>query len=255
MLLTVLGFVVAMSLSFRSSTAYERYSEGRKYWAQLALATQSLARLVWIHADERESAAQDDLMAKLTFCNLLAAFPVALKHKLRFEPFTSYDDLYPRIRHLEVLAHNAEQQDWELPSGWRVVGWTLGLPMAEQNPRKLLKNAKQPLGNIPLEILSYCSTFIKTIIDNGTFKATVYHTQAMTMLTQMNDILAGTDRVLNTPLPIAYSSMTCHLINSARRYVRILIQSPVALHHQWTISSSETTMRCSILWARKATAN
>lgn len=30
MLLTVLGFVVALALSFRSSTAYERYSEGRK---------------------------------------------------------------------------------------------------------------------------------------------------------------------------------------------------------------------------------
>jgi predicted membrane chloride channel (bestrophin family) len=29
-LLTVLGFVVALALSFRSSTAYERYSEGRK---------------------------------------------------------------------------------------------------------------------------------------------------------------------------------------------------------------------------------
>jgi len=29
-LLTVLGFVVALSLSLRSSTAYERYSEGRK---------------------------------------------------------------------------------------------------------------------------------------------------------------------------------------------------------------------------------
>lgn len=29
-LLTVLGFVVGLSLSFRSSTAYERYIEGRK---------------------------------------------------------------------------------------------------------------------------------------------------------------------------------------------------------------------------------
>jgi ion channel-forming bestrophin family protein len=30
-LLTVLGFVVGLALSFRSSTAYERYTEGRKY--------------------------------------------------------------------------------------------------------------------------------------------------------------------------------------------------------------------------------
>lgn len=31
-LLTVTGFVVGLALSFRSSTAYERYMEGRKYW-------------------------------------------------------------------------------------------------------------------------------------------------------------------------------------------------------------------------------
>jgi len=30
-LLTVLGFVVAFGLSFRCSTAYERYNDGRKY--------------------------------------------------------------------------------------------------------------------------------------------------------------------------------------------------------------------------------
>ena len=30
-LITALGFVVALSLSFRSATAYERYAEGRKY--------------------------------------------------------------------------------------------------------------------------------------------------------------------------------------------------------------------------------
>ena len=30
LLLAVLGFVVGLGLSFRSSTAYERYSEGRK---------------------------------------------------------------------------------------------------------------------------------------------------------------------------------------------------------------------------------
>lgn len=34
--------------------AYERYSEGRKFWAQLTLTLQSLARPIWVHANERE---------------------------------------------------------------------------------------------------------------------------------------------------------------------------------------------------------
>src|SRR5882757_3269220 len=36
-LLTITGFVVGLALSFRSSTAYERYSDGRKYWSQLIM--------------------------------------------------------------------------------------------------------------------------------------------------------------------------------------------------------------------------
>lgn len=65
-LLTVLGFVVALGLSFRSSTAYERYAEGRKYWAQLILATQVLGRTFWVHAKEREGdLKKKDILAKL----------------------------------------------------------------------------------------------------------------------------------------------------------------------------------------------
>ena len=52
-LLTVLGFVVAFSVTFRSSTAYERYSEGRRYWSSLILTSRNLGRHVWINMAER----------------------------------------------------------------------------------------------------------------------------------------------------------------------------------------------------------
>ncbi|VUC23779.1 unnamed protein product [Clonostachys rosea] len=204
-LLTVLGFVVGLSLSFRNSTAYERYAEGRKYWTQLSLATQNLARLVWVHVAEREGSEVEDLLAKVTFCNMLVTFAYALKHKLRFEPFTHYDDLEPRLKHLNVLAKKAEPRDFANPSTLRRAALALGFPMAESNPRKLIKKSTKPLGNVPLEILTYCSEYFKSVIDNETFKAPIYQTQALNMLTTMNDILTGTDRILNTPLPIAYS--------------------------------------------------
>lgn len=204
-LLTVLGFVVGLSLSFRSSTAYERYNDGRKYWANLSNVTQSLARVIWIHADERADHAQEDLLAKISFCNMLVTFSYALKHRLRFEPFTHYGDLEPRLRHVDMIAKTAERRDWTEPSVWKRLGLVLGLPMAESNPRKLMKNPKKPLGNIPLETLSYASRYVKSVIDNGTLKAPAYQTQAMTFLGTMHDILAGTDRVVNTPLPMAYS--------------------------------------------------
>lgn len=112
-LLTVLGFVVGLALSFRSTTAYERYNDGRKYWSQLTLTSRNLARLIWVHVHERhaesEELGKEDLLAKLTAINLINAFAVALKHRLRFEPATEYPDLDPLITHLDTMAGNADQ--------------------------------------------------------------------------------------------------------------------------------------------------
>ncbi len=65
-MLTVTGFVVGLGLSFRSSTAYERYADGRRYWSQLMLACQSLGRVFWVHALERDGDLREgDILAKL----------------------------------------------------------------------------------------------------------------------------------------------------------------------------------------------
>lgn len=65
-LLTVLGFLVGLTLSFRQSTAYERYMEGRRLWAALTTSSENLARIFWLHAREREDEqGKEDLLAKL----------------------------------------------------------------------------------------------------------------------------------------------------------------------------------------------
>jgi putative membrane protein len=209
LLLTVLGFVVGLALSFRSSTAYERYNEGRKYWAQLTLASQNLARLIWIHVDERHSdpaLGKQDLLAKISCLNMISAYAVALKHKLRFEPYMHYDDLKHLVGHLDTYARAADIPDPRTkPNIFKTAGQFLGVPMAESNPRKLVKRSRVPLGNLPLEILSHLSSYMKHIYDNGTFKVSIYQTQSLNAISTMNDVLTGTDRILNTPLPIAYS--------------------------------------------------
>lgn len=72
-LLTVTGFVVSLSLSFRNSSAYERYMEGRKYWAQVILSSQNLARTFWIHTKERPDKKEKDILAKLSVLPSTAA--------------------------------------------------------------------------------------------------------------------------------------------------------------------------------------
>ena len=205
----MLGFVVGLSLSFGSSTAYERYNEGRKYWAQLYFLSQTLARLVWVHAEERHTQdanmGKHDLVAKISCLNLIVAYAVALKHKLRFQPSMHYDDLQHLIGHLDTYAKAAEVRTQKRDNIFKKTGQFLGLPMAEDNPRRLIKKASVPLGNLPLELLTHISAYLKTIYENGTFRITIYQTQSMNVLMTMNDVLTGTDRILNTPLPIAYS--------------------------------------------------
>ncbi|KAL8838926.1 MAG: hypothetical protein Q9176_004731 [Flavoplaca citrina] len=110
-LLTVLGFVVGLGISFRTSSAYERYVDGRKFWAQLSQTSRDLARHIWIHVDERHEAdaqlGKADLLGKVTALNLILAFAVALKHRLRFEPYAQYEDLEQLVAHLSTFAGDA----------------------------------------------------------------------------------------------------------------------------------------------------
>ncbi|KAK4935924.1 hypothetical protein LTR10_023090 [Elasticomyces elasticus] len=210
-LLTITGFVVSLALSFRSSTAYERYTEGRKYWAQLMLTSRSLARLIWIHTGERHDVSEEqgkaDLLGKLTALNLVNAFAVALKHYLRFEPSVEYPDLQPLIGNIHTLAGEADQNTLQpkKQTPWHEAGEYLGVSFAESNPRKLIKRSKDNLGNLPLEILNYLAAYMDEIMKNGQLSVPVHQTHVMNNVTSLAEVLTGTERVLSTPVPLAYS--------------------------------------------------
>ncbi|KAI2607881.1 UPF0187-domain-containing protein [Hypoxylon sp. NC1633] len=206
-LLTITGFVVGLGLSFRSSTAYERYAEGRKYWSQLIFTCQSLGRVFWLHAVEREGSAKQDILSKLTAMNLIVAFAVSLKHKLRFEPYTYYDDITELVDHIDTFARSAtkEHEMRPKPGMFKVIGENLGLSFAASNPRKLMKKAQSPLGNLPLEILCYLTAYVDELALNGQLPVGMQQTAAYNNLQALNDVMVNTERVLNTPLPIAYA--------------------------------------------------
>lgn len=112
-LLTVLGFIVGLSLSFRFSTAYERYNDGSKYWSALMINARVMARIIWLFVEERHDASEElgktDLLGKLSAINLLNTYAMAVKHRLRFEPATQYVDLAPLVVHLDTMAGRAQQ--------------------------------------------------------------------------------------------------------------------------------------------------
>jgi hypothetical protein len=115
--------------------------------------------------------------------NLVVAFAQALKHRLRFEPYTHYGDLKDLVQHLDTFAREATElephrSDPGPASFWKSWGQYLGLSFAMSNPRKTLKRARYPLGNLPLEILSHLQVYVKSIIADGNFRANAYQSQA-----------------------------------------------------------------------------
>lgn len=145
-----------------------------------------------------------------TSLNLLVGFAVALKHKLRYEPYTGYDDLVHFVGHLDTYAHAATMKEPEKvhrpkPHFMKLLGGYLGISFAASNPRKAIKRAGHPLGNLPLEILTYLACFTDELVTNNQLVIPMHQTLAYNNIAVLNDVLMGTERVLTTPLPIAYS--------------------------------------------------
>lgn len=111
-LLTVLGTVLGLVISFRTSSAYERYQDGRKLWANISITSRNLAQMIWIHTpndrplrqDGSKPTALESIIEKKTMINLIQAFSVSVKHFLRGETGVYYEDLYPLISFLPKFA-------------------------------------------------------------------------------------------------------------------------------------------------------
>ncbi|KAJ3532978.1 hypothetical protein NMY22_g7532 [Coprinellus aureogranulatus] len=106
-LLTVGGVVLGLVISFRTSSAYERYQDGSKMWTNIGTASRNLAQQIWIHVpDERQFPDKEPtpmlhvIIEKKTMINMIHAFAVSVKHLLRDEPGVFYDDLYPSVAFL-----------------------------------------------------------------------------------------------------------------------------------------------------------
>ncbi|KAI5306087.1 hypothetical protein KEM56_002259 [Ascosphaera pollenicola] len=185
------------------------YMEGRRYWSSLMQASRHLARCIWIYTSEREGeAGKEDVIEKLTGINLILAFAVALKHRLRFEPEVAYDDLYGLVCHVDTFAKAAYDSGYrtEQNETWlNRIGEYLRLPFAMTNPRKAIKKTRKPIGNLPLELLNNLSAYVYKICDSGKMKLAAHQGQACDAIYTMEDAMNGTDRVLNTPLPLAYA--------------------------------------------------
>ena len=144
-----------------------------------------------------------------TCINIIRGFVVATKYRLRRQPGYDYPDLRPLIQNLSTLAKRAHLADGSQPqkqySSLRLAGQFLGVPGTTSDPCKALRKGPTYHGNLPFEVLNYLSAYIHIVIANGTMNVPVMQVQAMTALSTLLECLTGMERVLGTPLPIAYN--------------------------------------------------
>ncbi len=146
---------------------------------------------------------------------MILAFAVSLKHKLRFEPYAHYPDINSLVSHLDTFAlaaHKEENTVEPKHSPWKAIGIYLGIPFAESNPRKILKRADRPLGNLPLEILTYIASYIEETTVNQTLKNPVITGQIMNAIAALTDTQSSAERVLTTPLPVGYNILISQIV-------------------------------------------
>ncbi|KIJ49262.1 hypothetical protein M422DRAFT_28203 [Sphaerobolus stellatus SS14] len=115
-LLTVVGTIIGFVISYRTTSSFERYNEGRRLWSQIILHSRNCARTVWFHVPDISAATPDaknrsdeelkarTIVEKKTVVNLIEAFGVAVKHYLRGEVGTYYEDLWHLVKFLPAYA-------------------------------------------------------------------------------------------------------------------------------------------------------
>ncbi|KAK9457601.1 Bestrophin, RFP-TM, chloride channel-domain-containing protein [Dipodascopsis uninucleata] len=274
-LITILGFVTSLALSFRVNTAYERYNEGRKFWAQLQSTIRDFARYVWIQIPMKKGYEKESVMKKIVCLKLLAGFAIALKHHLREELGTDYEDLKPFVEYLptyarkrselsalederkrleqlrqqeeldkaatahEVLQSSAinEIQSLEEPLAQTFTNAAVMTPLqrvaSALNQYSVVDKINQSMrqwlptdpklseylidrndrisratvihGNLPLEILQFIAYYCREMQhEQGALnpsEVSFFYTQT----NSLTEILTGTERILRTPLPLAYN--------------------------------------------------
>lgn len=149
-LLTVLGTVLGLVISFRTTSAYDRYWEGRKLWGNIALASRNIGMIIWIHVPlkrkvkEGENADDVQLRAiieRKSMMNLVQAFSVSVKHFLRSEPGIYYEDLYPLLSFLPQSVDGSHKRDTE-GSSKDSDDTPASLPMWQETPTSTARSTK-----------------------------------------------------------------------------------------------------------------
>jgi putative membrane protein len=156
----VVGVALGLLLVFRTNTAYDRFWEGRKLWGEITNQSRYLGMGILAYLARHP----DSAVVQQRLINLLTAFPVLTKHRLR-----------------------------------QTQGWEEVKRLLSPQDQESIANAQHP----PLATLSRITAILGQSAAQGllTEQRLIMLNAGLVELTRC---LGGCERIRNTPLPIAY---------------------------------------------------
>ena len=162
--------VIGLLLVFRTNTAYERFWEGRKLWSNIDVQIRNISRQILVIVEEQNP---NDAVAKKQAMLLLAGFTISAKQRLQ-----------------KKLENTQDQNQINHEYGQYLSTRQLGQ----------LTNST----NIPADILLFLQDYLQIQMHKGN----ILVNQVSTIQGSINSLLdssMGCERILRTPIPIAYS--------------------------------------------------
>jgi len=172
-LVTYLGLVLSLLLVFRNNSAYDRYWEGRKSWANILHQARNLSRHIWIGVDidENDKYRDEKVNLKKGAMRLIIALVISIRHSLRGEYGWDYKDLaelvqhVPRFNSLITVAPNEVLKILPLEIAYHIEGYIFNQKNGLITP-----------------IINNCFASLNSIVENFT----------------------NCERILTTPIPLIY---------------------------------------------------
>ncbi|KAJ1962802.1 hypothetical protein GGI12_002426 [Dipsacomyces acuminosporus] len=224
--MSFVSLVLSLLLVFRTNSAYDRYWEGRKIWQDLKVSSRNLIRSYWCGVTELSI---EDSVQKRQALKNVAAFVISVKHYLRGEDGIEYSDydglLSPEFR-LQFATRksaynygaipNTGNNSPELSAG--AGGSSLAISPAfhaQQANEGWERPHETPL---PSQLLYELQKFNEYITDHKLIHVQFY-ANLLTVTNSLGTLLGGCERILSTPIPLAYR---IHLTHTLYLYLLVL---------------------------------
>ncbi|KAJ1902383.1 hypothetical protein GGI01_001719 [Coemansia sp. RSA 376] len=225
--LSLVSLVLSLLLVFRTNSAYDRFWEGRRTWQEIKVTSRNLIRSLWVGVAENSI---EDSVHKRQAMKNIAAFAISVKHYLRDEDGIEHADfdglLSPEFR-LQCATHGSGYNYGSIPVISSGSPDTNATRMSTAAPNgtpvyfaQRINEGWERHGDIPLpsQLLFELQKFIEYIQDNKLIHVQFY-ASLLTTLNNLASLMGGCERILSTPIPLAYR---VHLNHGLYMYLLVL---------------------------------